>query len=84
MANGAGCYQLRRLQAGPWMVQRVRVGADGECGGCGCRLASVDIDTEDTQKFADSISGLALERETKAKFSQFQVHIYIYPMGLSP
>uniref|UniRef100_A0A8R7PY70 ribonuclease P n=2 Tax=Triticum urartu TaxID=4572 RepID=A0A8R7PY70_TRIUA len=72
VANGGGCHQLGWLQSGPWMVQRVKVGAEGECGGCGCRLASVDIDMEETQKFADSISGLALERETKANFSQFQ------------
>jgi hypothetical protein len=35
---------------------------------------------EDTQRFADSAAGLALERETKANFSQFQVHI----LSLSP
>ncbi|KAI5001590.1 hypothetical protein ZWY2020_026240 [Hordeum vulgare] len=72
VAKGGGCHQLGWLRTGPWTVQWVRVAADGECGGCGCRLASVDIDMEDTHKFADSISGLALERETKANFSQFQ------------
>uniref|UniRef100_A0A453GUG3 PROP1-like PPR domain-containing protein n=1 Tax=Aegilops tauschii subsp. strangulata TaxID=200361 RepID=A0A453GUG3_AEGTS len=75
VANGGGCHQLGWLQSGLWTVQRVKVGAEGKCAGCGCCLASVDIDMEDTQKFADSISGLALERETKANFSQFQVHI---------
>uniref|UniRef100_A0A453GV32 ribonuclease P n=1 Tax=Aegilops tauschii subsp. strangulata TaxID=200361 RepID=A0A453GV32_AEGTS len=72
VANGGGCHQLGWLQSGLWTVQRVKVGAEGKCAGCGCCLASVDIDMEDTQKFADSISGLALERETKANFSQFQ------------
>uniref|UniRef100_A0ACD5XE78 Uncharacterized protein n=1 Tax=Avena sativa TaxID=4498 RepID=A0ACD5XE78_AVESA len=72
VANGAGCHQLGWLRNGPWMVQRVTVAADGECGGCRCRLASVDIDMEETNTFADSVSGLALERETKANFSQFQ------------
>ncbi|KAM0859569.1 hypothetical protein ACQ4PT_047133 [Festuca glaucescens] len=71
-ANGGGCHQLGWLRSGPWMVRRVKVGADGGCGGCGCRLASVDIDMEETHTFADSVSGLALERETKANFSQFQ------------
>jgi proteinaceous RNase P len=75
VASGGGCHQLGWLRDGPWMVQRVTVGADGQCGGCGCHLASVDIDLEETNKFADSVSGLALERETKANFSQFQVHI---------
>ncbi|KAM0856047.1 hypothetical protein ACQ4PT_049379 [Festuca glaucescens] len=72
LANGGGCHQLGWLRNGPWMVHRVSVGEDGDCGGCGCHLASVDIDMEETHKFADSVSGLALERETKANFSQFQ------------
>ncbi|KAG8079155.1 hypothetical protein GUJ93_ZPchr0007g5759 [Zizania palustris] len=74
VANGGGCHRLGWLGNGPWMVQRVRVGedGDGQCGGCGCRLACVDIDMEETQRFADSVAGLALERETKINFSQFQ------------
>ncbi|RLN22752.1 hypothetical protein C2845_PM07G36020 [Panicum miliaceum] len=70
--NGGGCHQLGWLGTGPWMVQRVRAGADGQCGACKCRLACVDIDMEETQRFADSVAALALERETKANFSQFQ------------
>ncbi|KAF8642189.1 hypothetical protein HU200_067452 [Digitaria exilis] len=70
--NGGGCHQLGWLGAGPWTVQRVRAEADGQCGGCKCRLSCVDIDMEETQRFADSVAGLALERETKANFSQFQ------------
>ncbi|RLM61837.1 hypothetical protein C2845_PM14G11840 [Panicum miliaceum] len=70
--NGGGCHQLGWLGTGPWTVQRVRAGADGQCGGCKCQLACVDIDMEETQRFADSVAGLALERETKANFSQFQ------------
>uniref|UniRef100_A0A0D9XW51 Uncharacterized protein n=1 Tax=Leersia perrieri TaxID=77586 RepID=A0A0D9XW51_9ORYZ len=72
VANGGGCHWLGWLGAGPWTVPRVRVEGDGQCGGCGCRLASVDIDVEETQRFADSVAGLALQRETKINFSQFQ------------
>ncbi|XP_062208201.1 proteinaceous RNase P 2-like [Phragmites australis] len=72
VANGGGCHRLGWLGRDPWTVQRVRVGADGQCGGCGCRLACVDIDVEETQRFADSVAGLALERETKTNFSRFQ------------
>lgn len=72
VANGGGCHQLGWLGTGPWMVQRVRVGADGQCGGCRYRLACIDIDVQETQRFADSVAGLALERETKTNFSQFQ------------
>ncbi|CAM0147845.1 unnamed protein product [Urochloa decumbens] len=70
--NGGGCHRLGWLGTGPWTVQRVRAGADGQCVGCKCRLASVDIHMEETQRFADSVAALALERETKANFSQFQ------------
>ncbi|KAL6613741.1 hypothetical protein ACP70R_036011 [Stipagrostis hirtigluma subsp. patula] len=72
VANGGGFHRLGWLGSGPWTVQRVRVGADGQCGGCGFRLACVDIDVEETERFADSVSGLALERETKTNFSRFQ------------
>ena len=37
--NGGQCHQLGN---GPWMVQRVIVRADGEYGGCGCRLTCFD------------------------------------------
>ncbi|XP_021307811.1 proteinaceous RNase P 2 isoform X2 [Sorghum bicolor] len=40
--------------------------------GCRYRLACIDIDMEETRKFADSVAGLALERETKTNFSRFQ------------
>ncbi|CAO2195998.1 unnamed protein product [Urochloa humidicola] len=70
--HGGGCHRLGWLGTGPWTVQRVRAGADGQCGGCKCRLACVDIDMEETQRFADSVAALALERETKANFSNFQ------------
>ncbi|EEC72240.1 hypothetical protein OsI_05356 [Oryza sativa Indica Group] len=72
VANGGGCHRLGWLGSGPWTVQRVRVGGNGQCEGCGCRLACVDIDVEETQRFADSVAGLALQRETKTNFSQFQ------------
>ncbi|WVZ67266.1 hypothetical protein U9M48_016371 [Paspalum notatum var. saurae] len=71
-ANGGGCHRLGWLGNGPWTVQRVTVRADGQCGGCGYRLACIDIDMQETQRFADSVAGLALERETKTNFSQFQ------------
>jgi proteinaceous RNase P len=74
VANGGGCHRLGWLGSGPWAAKRARIGADGDCGGCGCQLASVDIDADETQRFADSVAALALERETKSNFSQFQVH----------
>ncbi|OEL14827.1 Proteinaceous RNase P 1, chloroplastic/mitochondrial [Dichanthelium oligosanthes] len=79
--NGGGCHRLGWLGTGPWTVQRVRAGPDAQCGGCRCQLACVDIDMEETQRFADSVAGLALERETKTNFSQFQVHL-LFPIAV--
>jgi proteinaceous RNase P len=73
VASGGGCHRLGWLGSGPWSVKRVSVGADGLCQGCGCHLARIDIDAGETQRFADSVASLALERETKSNFSQFQV-----------
>lgn len=75
VANGGGCHRLGWLGTGPWSVKRVTVAADSQCGGCGCHLACIDIDAEETHRFADSVAALALERETKSNFSHFQVHI---------
>lgn len=72
VANGGGCHRLGWLGTGPWTVQRVRVGDADQCGGCRFHLACIDIDMEETQRFADSVAGLALERETKTNFSRFQ------------
>ncbi|KAH8497991.1 hypothetical protein H0E87_017054 [Populus deltoides] len=35
-------------------------------------LVSVDIDDDETERFAESVAGLAMEREVKANFSEFQ------------
>ena len=80
VANGGGCHRLGWLGIDPWTVQRVRVGADDHCGGCRYHLACIDIDMEETQRFADSVAGLALERETKTNFSRFQVPSLSLPL----
>lgn len=45
---------------------------NGRCCCCGEQLDSVDIDDVETEKFALSVAGLALEREVKANFREFQ------------
>ncbi|KAK3189330.1 hypothetical protein Dsin_028891 [Dipteronia sinensis] len=45
---------------------------NGKCCCCGHQLVSVDIDDAETEKFAQSLAGLAMEREAKANFSEFQ------------
>ncbi|MFS7915405.1 putative ribonuclease P [Helianthus anomalus] len=73
--NGGGWHGLGWLGKGKWVVQRTSVGLDGGCCGCGERLACVDIGKEDTEKFAQSVVALAVEREKRSNFTQFQIKL---------
>ncbi|KAG2384208.1 Proteinaceous RNase P 2 [Vigna angularis] len=75
LRNGGGWHGQGWIGKGDWAVNRTSVGADGHCCCCGEQLVCVDIDDSETEKFAGSVAGLALEREVKANFSEFQVSI---------
>ncbi|XP_050281006.1 proteinaceous RNase P 2-like [Quercus robur] len=70
--NGGGWHGLGWIGKGDWVVKRANVDSAGRCGGCGEQLACVDIDDAETERFAQSVAALALEREVKANFSEFQ------------
>ncbi|KAF7815384.1 proteinaceous RNase P 2 [Senna tora] len=70
--NGGGWHGLGWIGKGSWAVHKTNVEADGHCCCCREQLACVDIDDEETEKFAQSIAALAMEREVKADFSEFQ------------
>ncbi|XP_057440067.1 proteinaceous RNase P 2-like [Lotus japonicus] len=73
LRNGGGWHGLGWVGKGDWVVCRTSVDDDGGvCGGCGERLACVDIDDEEVEKFGKSIAALAVGREVKANFSEFQ------------
>ncbi|WVZ01451.1 hypothetical protein V8G54_027520 [Vigna mungo] len=72
LRNGGGWHGRGWVGKGDWAVNRTSVGADGHCCCCGEQLVCVDIDDAETEKFAGSVAGLALEREVKANFSEFQ------------
>lgn len=78
LANGGGFHGLGWLGKCRWEVARGGVGVDGCCGCCGMRLACVDIDRRETEKFAESVASLAMERETRANFGNFQVSGFFY------
>nr|KYP38275.1 hypothetical protein KK1_040490 [Cajanus cajan] len=71
LRNGGGWHGLGWVGKGDWVVSRTSVDDDGSCC-CGERLVCVDIDDAETEKFAGSLAGLAMEREVKANFSEFQ------------
>lgn len=66
----SGCGEVRDY----WAVKRCRVDPiSALCGSCGHELACVDIDDEDTDRFARSLASLATSRESKSCFAEFQV-----------
>lgn len=78
--NGGGWHGLGWVGRGKWVVRRANVEETGRCCCCGEQLACVDIDEIETEKFANSVAALAMEREAKLNFSDFQVredHMYI-------
>ncbi|KAJ6368928.1 hypothetical protein OIU78_001322 [Salix suchowensis] len=72
--NGGGWHGLGWIGKEKWAVRRGSVNTGGECRCCGEQLVSVDIDDDETERFAESIAGLAMEREVKANFSEFQIY----------
>ncbi|XP_058729342.1 proteinaceous RNase P 2-like isoform X1 [Vicia villosa] len=72
LRNGGGWHGLGWVGKGDWVVNRTSVDGDGICRGCGEQLVCVDIDDEEMEKFASSVAALAVEREVKANFSEFQ------------
>ncbi|KAL4292709.1 hypothetical protein S245_062246 [Arachis hypogaea] len=72
LRNGGGWHGQGWVGKGDWLVRRTNVSVEGRCCGCSQQLVCVDIDDEETDKFARSVANLALEREVKANFSEFQ------------
>lgn len=72
LRNGGGWHGLGWLGEGKWVVRKGTVESSGLCCSCGEKLACVDIDDMETEKFAQSVAELALQREVKANFRQFQ------------
>lgn len=71
--NGGGWHGLGWLGKGDWVLQKTNVASDGKCRTCHEQLVCVDTDRAETDKFAQSIASLAMEREQQSKFKEFQV-----------
>ncbi|GJS47092.1 proteinaceous RNase P 2 [Tanacetum coccineum] len=72
LRNGGGWHGLGWIGSGEWDVKRTNVGSGGGCCACGEELVCVDIGRDATEKFAQSVVGLAVEREKRSNFTQFQ------------
>ncbi|OMO72880.1 Ribonuclease Zc3h12a-like protein [Corchorus capsularis] len=72
LRNGGGWHGLGWIGEGTWMVRKGNVEPNGRCCCCGEQLGRVDIDDAETERFARSVAGLAMEREVKTNFREFQ------------
>ncbi|GMH07322.1 hypothetical protein Nepgr_009162 [Nepenthes gracilis] len=77
--NGGGWHGLGWLGHGRWAVKRVRIGENGACFGCEEELVGADIHCCETEKFAQSVAALAMEREVKSNFKTFMDWIEHHP-----
>ncbi|XP_042037537.1 proteinaceous RNase P 1, chloroplastic/mitochondrial-like [Salvia splendens] len=72
LEGGGGWHGQGWLGKGDWSVVRTRMSEAGVCQSCGEKLVCIDIDPQETENFAKSLSKLASEREVQSHFAQFQ------------
>ncbi|GMP88504.1 hypothetical protein CsSME_00040474 [Camellia sinensis var. sinensis] len=72
LRNGGGWHGMGWLGKGKWVVCRSNVDSDGGCLSCGELLGCVDIDKAETEKFAQSVASLAMQREVQSNFRDFE------------
>nr|PNR46869.1 hypothetical protein PHYPA_013989 [Physcomitrium patens]BAN18185.1 pentatricopeptide repeat protein [Physcomitrium patens] len=70
---GGGWHGLGWLGRGTWEVKSSVVDDHGVCQECGEPLATIDLDPQETEMFAQSLSRMACQREAKNnEFKKFQ------------
>ncbi|MCO5610283.1 hypothetical protein L7F22_064519 [Adiantum nelumboides] len=62
-SRGGGWHGLGWLGDGKWVTKRTTISKSGVCQSCGETLCTVDLDPEETEKFANSVAKIAMQRE---------------------
>ncbi|KAL6545232.1 hypothetical protein OROGR_009106 [Orobanche gracilis] len=70
--GGGGWHGQGWLGKGSWKVVRTRMDETGVCQSCGEKLVCIDIDPEETDNFAKSLTKLACQKEIRTSFVKFQ------------
>ncbi|CAI5998021.1 unnamed protein product [Closterium sp. NIES-64] len=68
-AAGAGAGET---QGGSWQVQDVQVDEGGTCSGCSARLATIDLDDAETERFARAVDALVEARGKARELAAFK------------
>lgn len=76
--GGGGWHGQGWLGKGKWSVTRSFVGKDGLCQCCGEKLATIDLDPIETERFAESVARIARERDRNSSFEKFQKWLDYY------
>ncbi|OMO87980.1 hypothetical protein CCACVL1_08621 [Corchorus capsularis] len=70
--GGGGWHGQGWLGKGRWNVSRTTIGENALCKCCGEKLALIDLDPVETEKFAESVASIAIKREKHFSFQKFQ------------
>ncbi|XVE70434.1 hypothetical protein DITRI_Ditri10aG0072400 [Diplodiscus trichospermus] len=76
--GGGGWHGEGWLGKGRWTISHTAVGADAICKCCGEKLALIDLDPVETEKFAESVANIAIKREKNFSFQKFQKWLDYY------
>ncbi|KAK8523171.1 hypothetical protein V6N12_047701 [Hibiscus sabdariffa] len=76
--GGGGWHGQGWLGKGRWIISHTVVGADALCKCCGEKLALIDLDPVETEKFAESVASIAIKREKNFSFQKFQKWLDYY------
>ncbi|KAM3203031.1 hypothetical protein P3L10_030657 [Capsicum annuum] len=71
--RGGGRHGQGWLGNEKWTVSHAIVSSDGCCKCCAKKLVTIDLDPEETKKFAKSVALLATWKETNSSFRKFQM-----------
>ncbi|GAB4839225.1 hypothetical protein Ancab_028753 [Ancistrocladus abbreviatus] len=69
---GGGWHGKGWLSRGKWTVSHTSVESDGLCKHCGEKLVTIDLDPEETGRFAKSVASIATKKERNSSFEKFQ------------
>ncbi|KAF0933731.1 hypothetical protein E2562_019208, partial [Oryza meyeriana var. granulata] len=70
--NGRGWHGLGWLGRGKWTISHTHIDKNGVCLDCGEKLAIIDLDPKETEDFAKLVAKLAIKRERRSNFENFQ------------
>ncbi|XVF49172.1 hypothetical protein PTKIN_Ptkin03bG0247100 [Pterospermum kingtungense] len=76
--GGGGWHGQGWLGKGRWNISYTAVGDDALCKCCGEKLALIDLDPVETEKFAESVASIAIKREKNFSFQKFQKWLDYY------